>query len=96
MLDHMSRERILRAERNQTLTFRMLNHEREMSLQAELEEEEVDQLMALKRNRFEALDLQEQGTKDWKVPVQEEWELYGRLAEDDADLMDHRLGDVVL
>ena len=96
MLDHMSRERILRAERNQTLTFRMLNHEREMYLQAGLEEEEASQLMALNRNRFEASDLQEQEPKDWREPVQEEWELHGRLAEDDADLMDHRLGGVVL
>jgi hypothetical protein len=42
MLDHMSKERILRAERNQTLTFLMLNHEREMYLQAGLEEEEEE------------------------------------------------------
>jgi hypothetical protein len=50
--------------------------------------------MALNRNRFEASDLQEQGTKDWRGPVQEEWELHGRLAEDDADLIYHRLGNV--
>jgi hypothetical protein len=43
----------------------MLNHEREMYPQAGLEEEEeVNQLMALNRNRFEASALQEQETED--------------------------------
>ena len=45
-----------------------------MYLQAGLEEEEVDQFMALNRNRFEASDLREQETDDsrgvriaWKI-----------------------------